>query len=112
MALFWQEANYPWPVETKTKTRCAYHMYNCRALGKYVLDGEGYCAAHYDAVWQWRNPILGTQHDWVPAMRPVGVTATKLYECCSVCGTTKHLQGIAQGPCRGGQARIVLMEEA
>ena len=101
------ERPYPIPVaRLKTKPRCSFHLYNCRAIGKYFLEEQGYCASHYDAVWKWKNPVLGQQHDW-HRRRP-----DSEYDTCRQCAVVRFVDGIAQPPCRGGQARIFVMEEA
>jgi hypothetical protein len=100
--MFWQEPNYPRPVAIKTKARCEYHLYTCRRMGKYVLDGQVFCGDHYDATWKWRHPVFGQQHDW----QPRGLD--KSWMVCRICSAVQVRQGIAQSPCRGGQARIIL----
>ena len=102
------ERIYPMPVaRLKTKTRCEYHLYDCRAIGKYFLDEQGYCARHYDAVWKWKNPVLGQRHDWHrrPLRRDLDV-GDRGYDICRQCAVVRYVDGIAQSPCRGGQARI------
>ena len=100
------ERLYPVPVaQLKSKTRCQYNLYNCRCIGRYELEGKFYCASHYDAVWKWLNPVLGTCHDW--EQRP-----GRNYPTCRLCLAIKFVDGIAQGPCKGHQSQIFCMEEA
>ena len=102
---------YSVPVAVKTKKRCQFSMpgrhYNCRAMGKYVMCGKGYCAPHYDATWKLANPIIGQQHDW---HFRVDMVTGKQYEIltCRMCGAVKVHDGLPQLPCRGKLSRIVL----
>lgn len=102
---------YPPPQAIKTKLRCKFSLpgihYNCRAVGKYILGGKGYCAAHYDAVWRFKNPVYGQQHDWhLHVNQYTGETWP--YETCRRCGDIRQREGLAQGPCKGHMPRIEL----
>lgn len=102
---------YPSPVAIKTKLRCKFSLpgkrYNCRAIGKYVLDGKGYCAHHYDIAWKVLNQIYGQAHDWhVHVNRFTGIADN--YPSCRRCGDIKVYDGLPQGTCGGVLPRIVL----
>jgi len=102
---------YPIPQAVKTKRRCMFRMpgraYDCRAVGKYELDGRGYCASHYDTAWKVANPEYGQQHDWhFHVNRFTG--EMDRYETCCRCSAVKVHDGLPQCPCRGRQAEIVL----
>lgn len=96
---------YPSPEAVRTDKRCAFKLagskYDCRAMGKYVLEGLGYCASHYDLAWRIANPKFGQQHEWGP---------NKFLNCdaCVKCGTIRSLEGLPFTPCRGHLPRIVL----
>jgi len=98
----------PYPEPVRTTKRCQYAMpgtwyYNCRRMGKYLLEDKGFCAPHFSWVWQVLHPVFGTQHDW--EQRPF-----MSYETCAQCGTVKQHAGIPQDPCRGKVNKIVLWE--
>lgn len=98
---------YPPPAAIKTKLRCKFSLpgrkYNCRAMGKFIFNGKGYCAPHYDMTWKAQNPEYGQQHDWMD--RTVG---NHTYPVCTRCAAIKPHDGLPLSPCKGHLARIVL----
>lgn len=101
------KSEYPIPIAIKTKLRCKFSLpgrkYNCRAMGKFVLNGKGYCAPHYDITWKTQNPVFGQHHEWVD--RTVG---DKTYPVCKRCAAIQQHAGLPQSPCAGHLARIRL----
>jgi len=98
-------ALFPDPIATKkrcqfTLPNCA-RYYDCRRMGKYVLDGKGFCAPHYKIAWELQHPLFGPQHVWE-------LRKGSPYETCTQCGTVRHHEGFPQDPCRGKLNRIVL----
>lgn len=102
---------YPSPVREKTNLRCQYSLpgkrYDCRQFGHYRLGVKRYCAPHYDAKWKALNPVFGTQHDWHIHINHLTGESWP-YETCKRCGSIRLHEGLAQDPCRGFQAKIVL----
>jgi len=102
---------YPPPERIKTKRRCMFRLphkrYDCRSLGVYILNGRGYCAAHYDTAWKVQNPVLGTAHDWHFHMNTCNGRLDP-YESCRRCGEIRPHEGLPVNPCRGVMPRIVL----
>ena len=100
---------YPSPTPVPTKKRCQFSpsgmMYDCRRVGKYILNGKRYCAPHYDTTWKVQNPIYGQSHDWrIHVHRFTGEASH--YETCRRCGAIKVRDGLPQSPCRGVMPRI------
>lgn len=100
---------YPEPI--KTTRRCQFSLpgthYDCRYLGKYILNGKGYCAPHYDTAWRMLNPEIGQQHDWhVHVNRFTGDRSP--YPTCRICGSIKVHDGLPQALCRGTMPRITV----
>ncbi len=102
---------YPEPDTIFTKLRCKYSLpgrkYDCRRIGKYLMDGKGFCAPHYDARWKALHPVLGQSHDWHRHVNRF-TGAEDHYESCRRCGHIRQLEGLAQGPCDGVMPEIVL----
>ena len=102
---------YTPPTPIQTKLRCQFSLpgrhYNCRAVGKYLLDGKRYCASHYDTKWKVLNPELGQAHDWhFHKNRFTG--EEDQYESCRRCMDVRVHEGLPQGPCRGVMPVITL----
>jgi len=89
---------YPAPQSTKTTLRCKFLLtrkrYNCRCLGRFMLNGVGYCAAHYDTAWRIANPEYGQQHDW-------RFKEWARWEMCRRCGSIRPYDGLPVNPCNG-----------
>lgn len=102
---------YSVPEASKTKKRCMFrmpgHAYNCRRLGKYVLNNRGYCAPHYDTTWRLFNPEYGQQHDWHYRVNHI-TGETYAFETCRRCAAVKVHDGLPQSPCAGKLAQIAL----
>lgn len=102
---------YPSPVAISTTVRCKFSMpgrkYDCRRVGKYVLDGKGYCAPHYDTTWKVCNPIYGQQHEWHFHVNHITGAVDK-YESCRRCGNIRLHEGLPLIPCEGKMPRITL----
>ena len=100
---------YPPPEAIKTTLRCKFGLpgkrYDCRALGKFVLNGVGYCACQYDMVWKILNPVFGQVHDWHRR-------GSSLYDTCRRCSEIRPHEGLPVPPCRGVMPQIVVWEEA
>ena len=99
---------YPPPEPIKTTLRCKFGLpgkrYDCRALGKYVLNGVGYCAWHFDTVWKVLNPVFGQAHDWYRR-------ASNSYDTCRQCGDIRPHDSLPLSPCRGVMPEIRLWNE-
>lgn len=102
---------YPSPDPIKTKLRCKFSLpgrkYDCRRLGKYLLNGIGYCAWHYDTAWDVQNPIIGQQHDWHVHVNHISGVADN-FPTCRRCMEIKVHDGLPQGPC-GGKMPVVTL---
>jgi hypothetical protein len=102
---------YPAPEPIKTKRRCQFSMpgrkYDCRAIGKFLLDGKDYCAAHYDTAWKVANPVYGQQHEWHFHVNHLNGNVDP-YPSCRRCGSVKQHEGLPQFPCRGSFGQITL----
>jgi len=89
---------YPAPQAIKTKRRCKFSLpkmrYDCRCMGRFVLDGVGYCAAHYDIAWRVANPEHGQQHEWC-------FKEWARWEMCRRCGSIRPYDGLPFVPCNG-----------
>lgn len=96
---------YPVPRAIKTKLRCKFSVpgkrYNCRGVGRFVLNGVGYCAAHYDTAWRIANPEHGQQHDWC-------FKEWARWEICRRCGSIRPYEGLPVTPCEGHPATLDL----
>jgi len=105
------EQPYPTPEAVKTTKRCKFSLpgkrYDCRRIGKYVLNGKGYCALHYDAAWKFQNPEIGQQHEWhIHVNRFTGESYP--YPTCRICGAIKVYDGLPQCLCSGKMPVITL----
>jgi len=93
------------PDPIPTTLRCQFSLpgrkYNCRCVGKFMLDGKRYCAPHYDIAWKVANPVYGQQHEWKTVR---GVE----WKACSRCAAVQQREGLPQEPCRGGLPTIRL----
>lgn len=104
---------YPIPIPVKTTLRCQFVLpgkrYNCRSVGKYVMDQDGrrYCGRHYDLRWKYLNPIVGQQHEWHFHVNHLNGEADR-YECCKRCMMIRVYEGLPQMPCKGKMDRITL----
>ena len=94
---------YPPPKAIKTKRRCKFSVpgqhYDCRCMGRFVLNGVGYCTAHYDMAWRIANPEYGQQHDW-------HFKEWSRWEMCRRCGVIRPHEGLPVSLCRGHLAEI------
>lgn len=102
---------YPPPDPIKTTKRCQFSLpgkhYDCRRIGKYVLDSKRYCACHYDTAWKVANPELGQTHEW--HLRRNHITGVVYpYQTCKRCGYIRQHEGLPQGPCDGKMPQITL----
>jgi len=102
---------YDPPTPVPTKLRCQFSLpgkkYNCRHVGKYLLNGKRYCAHHYDTAWKVANPIYGQAHDWhIHVNRFNGVPDR--YETCRRCADIRPYEGLPLLPCDGKMPQIVL----
>ena len=99
---------YPYPVSVKTTKRCQFGIpgkrYDCRCIGKYLLNGKCYCALHYDTVWKVTNPVYGTQHEW----NLDDLRWREFVPHCVRCGVIRVYEGLPQLPCRGKMPEIIL----
>lgn len=100
---------YPVPRAIKTKLRCKFSLtgkrYNCRCLGRFMLNGVGYCAAHYDTAWKVANPQYGQQHDW--HFKDLTDREDE-WETCRRCGRVRPYEGLPVTPCKGYAATLDL----